>query len=220
MSRLIFIREIIACLKKEKYFPLKPNQTTSIYLKKKIYSPSTPSYKLHVYLNYTYLPRPLSPLIPAMDTNDVSAVKRNAQATISRLYDARVAATTERLDPLRAKARATLKDVDNFEVEKLDGQWGTDTVPKAPAANAEDAPMLSLRQLMPGSTGDEDEDTELDIKYKADKIEFMLVQRPLTDVEQIEGHAIEDASDMDWAIPTQDEYEDIMGLVFDVYTDD
>ena len=154
-----------------------------------------------------------------MDTNDASAVKRNARATLSRLYDARVAATTEKIDPLRAKAREALKDVDNFEVEKVDGQWGTDTVPHAPEINPEDAPLLTLRQLMPGSTGDE-EDHELDNKFRANKIEFMVVQRTLTPNERKEGHAIEDPSDVDWTIPSQEEYEDVMGLVFDVYTDE
>ena len=155
-----------------------------------------------------------------MDTNDVSAVKKNARATISKLYDARVAATTEKIDPLRAKANAALKDVDNFEVEKLDGQWGADTVPHATAANPEEVPLMTLRQLMPGSTGDEDEDRELDTAYKADKIEFIVVQRPLTANEEKAGNAIEDPADVDWTIPTQDEYEDVMGLVFDVHTDE
>ena len=98
---------------------------------------------------YTYLYTHI-PSLPAMDTNDATAVKRNARAALSRLYDARVAATTEKLDPLRAKANAALKDVDNFEVEKLDGQWGCDTVPGVPEANKEDVPLLTLRQLMPG----------------------------------------------------------------------
>ena len=155
-----------------------------------------------------------------MDTNDVSAVKKNARATISKLYDARVAATTEKIDPLRAKANAALKDVDNFEVEKLDGQWGADTVPHAAAANPDEVPLMTLRQLMPGSTGDEDEDRELDTAYKADKIEFIVVQRPLTPTEEKAGNAMEDAADVDWTIPTQDEYEDVMGLVFDVHTDE
>ena len=59
-----------------------------------------------------------------MDTNDVTAVKRNARATISKLYDARVAATMEKIDPLRAKANAALKDVDNFEVGAAAYQLG------------------------------------------------------------------------------------------------
>ena len=154
-----------------------------------------------------------------MDTNDATAVKRNARATLSRLYDARVAATTEKIDPMRAKANAALKDVDKFEVEKLSGQWGSDTIPKAPEDNWE-IPLLTLRQLMPGATGDQDDSRELDLSFKADRIDFIVVQRPLTVNEKREGCAIEDPADVDWTIPTQDEYEDVMGLVFDVYTDD
>ena len=118
-----------------------------------------------------------------MDTNDATAVKRNARATLSRLYDARVADTTARIDPMRARANAALKDVDKFEVEKLDGQWGADSIPKAPEVNSDEMPMLTLRQLMPGSTGDEDEDRELDLSFRADRIEFIVVQRPLNEAE-------------------------------------
>ena len=200
--------------KPRKYLP--GNLKTYTYLSLPKYLPAKPE-KPRKYLpenlkTYTYL-------LPAMDTNDATAVKRNARATLSRLYDARVAATTEKLDPLRAKAKAALKDVDNFEVEKLDGQWGCDTVPGIPEANKEEVPLLTLRQLMPGSTGDQDEDRELDLAFKADKIEFIVVQRPLTNSEKQQGIAIEDASDVDWSIPTQEEYEDVMGLVFDVYTE-
>ena len=120
----------------------------------------------------------------AMDTGEASKTKRNARLNITKQYDARVAATSEKVDPLRAKAKAALKDVDNFEVEPLNGQWGADTVPKAPAAmNPEDAPLVTLRQLMPGSTGEQDEDQELDRAFRADRIDFILVQRPLTDTE-------------------------------------
>ena len=126
-----------------------------------------------------------------MDTNDASAVK------LSRLYDARVAATTEKIDPMRAKANAALKDVDKFEVEKLSGQWGSDTIPKAPEDNQE-IPLLTLRQLMPGATGDQDDSRELDLSFKADRIDFIVVQRPLTVNEKREGCAIEDPADVDW----------------------
>ena len=114
--------------------------------------------------------------LPAMDTGESTAPKRNTRLDITKLFDARVAATTERVDPLRAKANAALKDVDNFEVEKLSGKWGADTVPQAPAApDPENAPLLTLRQLMPGSTGDQDDDRELDNAFRADRIEFILL---------------------------------------------
>ena len=157
-----------------------------------------------------------------MDTDSAaSAPKRNTRLSLTQQYDARVAETTKRVDPLRAKANAELKDADEFEVEKLEGQWGSDTVPQAPAAaNPDDAPLVTLRQLMPGSTGSQDDDRELDQAFKANKIEFILVQRPLTTDETRVGGQIEDPADVDWSIPSQEEYEDAMGLVFHTFTDD
>ena len=161
-------------------------------------------------------------LLTAMDTGGATASssKRNTRLDISKQYDARVAATTEKVDPFRAKANAALKNVD-YEVEPLSGQWGADTVPQAPAAmNPEDAPLLTLRQLMPGSTGSQEEDRELDNAFWADRIEFILVQRPLTSDEANVGGQIEDAADVDWTIPSKEEYEDAMGLVFHIFTDE
>ena len=178
---------------------LKPEKNTKLYDKTNQSSNHSNLAQLIQQKPDLYLPLPFY-LPLAMDTNDVTAVKRNARATISKLYDARVAATIEKIDPLCAKANAALKDVDNFEVEKLDGQWGADTVPHAAVANQEEVPLLTLRQLMPGSTGDEDEDRDLDNAFKANKIEFIVVQRPLTTNEKTEGNAIEDPADVDLSL--------------------
>ena len=83
-----------------------------------------------------------------MDTGDASTSKPNARLDITKQYDARVAATTQKVDPFRAKANEALKDVDNFVDEKMSGQW--------------DAPLLTLRQLIAGATGEQDDDQELD----------------------------------------------------------
>ena len=138
-----------------------------------------------------------------MDTS--SSSKRNARLDITQQYDARVVATTERIDPLRAKANKVLKDADEFEIELLSGQWGSDTVPQAPEpTKPEDAPLLTLRQLMPGSTGSLDDGWELDQVFRADRIEFILVQRPLMANESREAGQIEDLTDVDWTIPSQE----------------
>ena len=59
--------------------------------------------------SYTYL--------PDMDT---SGVKKSLRASLTEQYEARVAETTEKIDPNRAKANAILKD-DEMEVEPLTG---------------------------------------------------------------------------------------------------
>ena len=152
-----------------------------------------------------------------MDTS----TKRNVRATLSELYDARVAETTEKVDPNRAKANAALKDADNLEIEPLSGQLGAykDPLPEENTSYL-DSPLLTLWELMPGSTGSLKEDTDLDQSFRADRIEFMVVQRPLTASEAQESGVIEDPGDVDWDIPTPEQYEDIVGHLFDVFTDD
>ena len=64
---------------------------------------------------YTYpLPSPYH--IPDMDT---TSAKRNLRANITRKYDERVAATTEKLDPHLARAKLLLKDVKDGEILSL-----------------------------------------------------------------------------------------------------
>ena len=77
-----------------------------------------------------------------------------------------------------------------------------------------DTPLLT-----PGLTGG-DEDRDLDQTFRSDKIEFMIVHRQLDPDEVCEGSVLKDPADVDWAIPSLSEYEDIMGLCMDIYTDD
>ena len=106
-----------------------------------------------------------------MDTSSGPA-KRNVRADITRKYDERVAETTAIIDPNRAKARDLLRDVKDGEVVNFESTF---TAPKDPPKYEEpksylDAPLLTLRELMPGSTGKSDEDGELDQAFRADKI--------------------------------------------------
>ena len=154
-----------------------------------------------------------------MDTS-AGPSKRSLRAAITQKYEDRVAATTEQEDPHRAKARELLGDIDNFELEEVDGTFS------APAQCASDvqtpyleAPLLTLRELMPGKTGEGDEDSELDQSFRADKIEFMVMQRALSSDEILADQALIEVADVDWDIPSQEEYEDLMGQVMEVYTD-
>ena len=153
-----------------------------------------------------------------MDTSTAPPSKQNMRADITRQYEEPIVATTELMDPNRAKARKILKD-EEFEVEEVAGAFS------APAHHANDtrtsyleAPLLTLRELMPGSTSEGDEGGELDQSFRADKIEFMVIQRPTPEEVQADS-VLEDAGHVDWSIPTQSEYEDLMGQVMDVYTD-
>ena len=84
-------------------------------------------------------------------------------SSITEKYEARVAETTERVDPNRSKANAALKDEDNMEIEELSGAFNGFKEPMpVETDNYMDAPLLTIRELMPGATGGDDEDNELD----------------------------------------------------------
>ena len=154
-----------------------------------------------------------------MDTS--SSKKKTLRASLTEPYEARVATTLEKVDPNRAKARAILKDEETMEVESLDGEWDgyKETLPSDAKAYI-DTPLLTLRQLMPGSSGGDEDDQDLDQSFRADKIEFMVVRRPLTPAEKQADTVLVDPGDVDWSIPEQSDYEDIMGTALDIYTDD
>ena len=117
-------------------------------------------------------------------------------------------ATTERLDPHRAKARSLLKDVADGDVTPFEGEF---TAPKNPPklqapASYLDAPLLTLRELMPGSTGEDEEDGELDQSFRADKIEFLVMVRNITAAEKDVDSVLEEVGDIDWDIPSHEEF--------------
>ena len=73
---------------------------------------------------------------------------------------------------------------------------------------------------MPGTTGDDDDNRDLDQRFRADNVELMVVQRELSPEEAKIDTVLKDATNVDWSIPTHEEFEDIMGHAMDVHTDD
>ena len=105
-----------------------------------------------------------------------------------------------------------MKETDNMVVEPLTGNVEAFKEPLPVVTdNYEVAPLLTLRELMPGSAAGDDDDPELDQTFRANKVEFMVVQRDLTPAEKTQDAVLQDPSDVDWTIPEQEEYEDIMG---------
>ena len=108
-----------------------------------------------------------------------------------------------------------------MQVEHIDGEWNGYKEPLPPVAQSyEDTPLLTLRELMPGATGGDDDDRELDQSFWADKIEFMVVQRNLAPPEVEADIVLKDPANVDWEIPDQAQYEDIMGTTLDIYMDE
>ena len=83
-----------------------------------------------------------------------------------------------------------------------------------------EAPLLTLRELMPGSTGDDDAEGDLDQSFRADKVEFLVMVRNITEIEAQTDSVIEEVGDIDWDIPSHEEFEDVMGMVFRLFTDE
>ena len=136
-------------------------------------------------------------------------------------YDERVASTLEKVDPNRAKPKAILKEND-MEIEDLDGEFDSykEPLPEVKQTYME-AALLSLRELMPGTTGNDDDDRDLEQSFRADRLEFMMVHRELSPEEAKVNTVLKDAADVDWSIPTHEKFEDIiMGHAMDVHTDD
>ena len=143
-----------------------------------------------------------------MDTSSSATKKKTIRASLTEQYEERVATTLEKVDPNRAKARAILKDEEEMEHESLDGEWDgyKEALPNDTQPYLE-TPLLTLRQLMPGSSGGDEEDQDLDQSFRADKIEFMVVRRPLTPDEARAETVLVDPGDVDWTIPEQADYE-------------
>ena len=79
---------------------------------------------------------------------------------------------------------------------------------------------LPLRSLMPGKAQQADlDDRSLDQSFRADKIEFVLVSRIATPDESLRKQQIIDVNLAEWVIPTEQEFNDAMGLVIDKYTE-
>ena len=53
---------------------------------------------------------------------------------------------------------------------------------------------------MPGSTGDRDNDGDLDQAFRGDKVKFLVMQRKLTPNEIKTDGVLEDVADLDWGI--------------------
>ena len=119
-----------------------------------------------------------------MDTSAGPSMKRCLRADITHQYEERVASTTEKVDPIRAKARELLGEFDNFELEEVAGAFSApDSHANETKVDYLEAPLMTLRELMPGSTGDGHDDSELDQSFHADKIEFLVMQQNMTDAE-------------------------------------
>jgi hypothetical protein len=70
-----------------------------------------------------------------------------------------------------------------------------------------------------GAKNTDPNDRSLDAKFKANRVEFVLVARDATAAEAQEGKVIQNVADMSWEIPEPKEYFEIMGRATSLYSD-
>jgi hypothetical protein len=143
---------------------------------------------------------------------------KSLRASITDKYHERVDATQAKLGK-EAKPRDKPEDVEEEELLDVTFKAPKDPVPCQPISKAE-APLLSLRELMPEGVQNTDmEDRTLDAKFRADKVEFLLMARAATDEEKTAGIVLHDAGEKEWEIPEPSEYFEVMGKATSRYTD-
>ena len=138
------------------------------------------------------------------------------RASITEAYHARVDETKAK----QGKTKPVHNDND-VEEELLEGTLRAPSGP-APSQSVEqaEAPLLSLRDLMPEEAQNTDpHDRSLDAKFRANRIEFVLVSRKATTTKIETDAVLQEVSDMSWEIPEPKEYFEVMGKATSRYTD-
>jgi hypothetical protein len=150
-----------------------------------------------------------------MDVAESSA--KSLRAKITEKYH-------ERVDETRTKNGEAPRPPINTEDVEEEVLTGTIEAPKQPVPRLQrsqaEIPLLSLRELMPeGAQNTDQDDRSLDHKFKADKIEFVLVSRDATPSEIQHNAVLEDVQGVNWGIPSAEEYFEVIGKVTSAYTD-
>jgi hypothetical protein len=153
---------------------------------------------------------------PHDDMECDDSTSKTLRSTLSEAYHARAEETRAKQGQTRS-----IPDPDNYEEEELSGTIKASSGPSpcGPVPPSQ-VPVLSLRELMPeGAQNTDPEDRTLDVKFRADKVEFLLVKRAVTDEERASGKVLSDVNECGWQIPTADEYFEAIGKATDAYTD-
>ena len=135
---------------------------------------------------------------------------KTARGDISSKYAQKSDAFRAKKNPDSVKKRDNDED---FEIKDLKRKVYTASSYKLSAPKPYiEQPTITLRSLMPGNSKDADpDDRQLDMSFKAEKVEFLLVARPITAREIKEGCILESVNNSAWDIPEAEDYEDAMG---------
>ena len=139
-----------------------------------------------------------------MDTSAGPSAKKSLRASLTAQYDARVASTLEKVDPNRAKAKEILQEED-MDTEALTGEFEAfkEPLPEVKQTYME-APLLTLRELMPGATGDDDDSPDLDQSSERTRWSSWSSTAPCHGMRRRRTPSSM-MLDVDWSIPDQSE---------------
>ena len=112
---------------------------------------------------------------------------------------------------LAARTLPDLKIVPETEVVRVPKQ-----APKKATSYA-DAPLLNLKDLLPPDLVPDNEDLTLDTTFRATRLEFVVLSFDSDDVLLDPGT---DDDDMEWGIPTQEVFDDVVARAVNIFTKD
>ena len=143
-------------------------------------------------------------------SNEGESAPKTARTDISNKYAQKSEEYRSKKNPESAKPK---ESDDDFVIKDLKRKVYPASKYLLPAPRPySEQPTITLRGLMPGDSKDADpEDRRLDMSFKAEKVEFLLVARPITEREIKEGCILESVNDSAWDIPEVEDFEDAMG---------
>ena len=132
---------------------------------------------------------------------------KSARTDISNKYQTKSEANKAQKNPDKAPPLE-----EQFYVQPLGRKYDEPKIKKRQSTAFSQIPTLTLRMLMPGDSKEADKDDKrMDLAFKQEKVEFLLVARPVTQQEIKAGYITESVNASTWDIPEIEDFEDCMG---------
>ena len=168
----------------------------------------TPSSTINHKPMLTHHTQPLSPIMASSSPMDLGPPPaKSARTDISNQYQTKSEATKAKKNPEKPQPVE-----EEFVVQPLGRKYDEPKTKKLHSTAFSQIPTLTLRMLMPGDSKDADKDDKrMDLAFKQEKVEFLLVARPVTQHEIKAGYITESVNSSVWDIPEIEDFEDCMG---------
>ena len=137
--------------------------------------------------------------------------KRTLRETVTDLYNKKV----EETKGVRV-ATGTLAPTRNvdFDVEQLNAKIAQPALPLKAPTKYEDAPVITLKDLLPAGVKDEAKPDEI---FKTGRVEFIVLEREVAAEEDDPMNTTEDS--FEWEIPDKTRFEKAMGMAIELFSE-